>query len=114
MSNKLTMLMILDGFGINEKTEGNAVKLANIPNLNEILSKNPNTIFLLSNNSKYYKSILGGLNHRDIITLFITDNKDDLYLEYSNIIAQYSENIKEVVKSLKPKTLSFDIEGDVL
>ncbi len=44
MSNKLTMLMILDGFGINEKTEGNAVKLANIPNLNEILSKNPNTI----------------------------------------------------------------------
>lgn len=44
MSNKLTMLMILDGFGINEKQEGNAVKLANIPNLNEILSKNPNTI----------------------------------------------------------------------
>lgn len=44
MSNKLTMLMILDGFGINEKEEGNAVKLANIPNLNEILKKNPNTI----------------------------------------------------------------------
>ena len=38
------MLMILDGFGINEKTEGNSVKLANIPNLNEILTKNPNTI----------------------------------------------------------------------
>ena len=44
MNNKLTMLMILDGFGINEKTEGNAVKLANIPHLNEILTKNPNTI----------------------------------------------------------------------
>ena len=44
MSKKLTMLMILDGFGINEKTEGNAVKLANIPHLNEILTKNPNTI----------------------------------------------------------------------
>ncbi len=44
MSKKLTMLMILDGFGINEKTEGNAVKLANIPNLNEILKSNPNTI----------------------------------------------------------------------
>ena len=44
MSRKLTMLMILDGFGINEKTEGNAVKLANIPNLNEILKSNPNTI----------------------------------------------------------------------
>ena len=44
MSRKLTMLMILDGFGINEKTEGNAIKLANIPNLNEILKSNPNTI----------------------------------------------------------------------
>ena len=41
---KLTMLMILDGFGINEKCEGNGVKLANIPHLNEILTKNPNTI----------------------------------------------------------------------
>ena len=41
---KLAMLMILDGFGINEKTEGNAVKLANIPELRDILSKNPNTI----------------------------------------------------------------------
>ena len=41
---KLTMLMILDGFGINEKEEGNGVKQANIPRLNEILTKNPNTI----------------------------------------------------------------------
>ena len=44
MDKKTTMLMILDGFGINEQTEGNAVKLANIPNLNKILSENPNTI----------------------------------------------------------------------
>ena len=42
--SKLTMLMILDGFGVNEKSEGNSVKLANTPNLNEILKKNPNTI----------------------------------------------------------------------
>ena len=44
MNNKLTMLMILDGFGVNEKNEGNAVKMANIPHLNEILNNNPNTI----------------------------------------------------------------------
>ena len=44
MSKKVTMLMILDGFGINEQIEGNSVKLANIPNLNEILKTNPNTI----------------------------------------------------------------------
>ena len=43
-SKKVTMLMILDGFGINEKVDGNAVKLANSPHLDEFLTKNPNTI----------------------------------------------------------------------
>ncbi len=42
--SRLTMLMILDGFGINEKEEGNAVKQANTPHLNKILTENPNTI----------------------------------------------------------------------
>ena len=41
---KLTMLMILDGFGVNEKNEGNAVKIANIPNINQIMKENPNTL----------------------------------------------------------------------
>ena len=36
--------MILDGFGINEKEEGNAVKSANIPNIERILKQYPNTI----------------------------------------------------------------------
>ena len=44
MKKKTTMLMILDGSGINEKEEGNAVKLANIPNINNILKQYPNTI----------------------------------------------------------------------
>ena len=44
MSKRTTMLMILDGFGINEQTDGNAVKLANIPYLTKLLSENPNTI----------------------------------------------------------------------
>ena len=44
MDKKVTMLMILDGYGINEKTEGNAVKLSNKPNLDKIFSENPNTI----------------------------------------------------------------------
>ncbi|MBR3882954.1 MAG: 2,3-bisphosphoglycerate-independent phosphoglycerate mutase [Clostridia bacterium] len=43
-TKKLTMLMILDGFGMNEKAEGNAVKIAQIPALTEILTKNPNTM----------------------------------------------------------------------
>jgi len=44
MENKLTMLMILDGFGINEGIEGNAVKLANTPNIDKLLKTCPNNI----------------------------------------------------------------------
>ena len=39
MEKKPTMLMILDGFGINEKTDGNAVKLANTPNIDKLMKK---------------------------------------------------------------------------
>jgi len=43
MDKKLTMLMILDGFGINEKEEGNAIKLAKTPNLDKLMSEYPRT-----------------------------------------------------------------------
>lgn len=42
MSKKTTILMILDGFGINDKTEGNAIKLANTPVIDDILKTYPN------------------------------------------------------------------------
>ncbi len=41
MDKKLTVLMILDGFGLNDKTEGNAIKLAQTPNLDKIFSTYP-------------------------------------------------------------------------
>ena len=44
MNKKTTMLMILDGFGINEKEEGNAIKLANTPNLDKLTNTYPTTI----------------------------------------------------------------------
>ena len=40
---KTTMLMILDGLGLNEQEEGNAVKLSNTPNLDLLMKKYPNT-----------------------------------------------------------------------
>ena len=43
MKKNLTMLAIIDGWGINEKEEGNAVKLAQTPNLDSIISQYPNT-----------------------------------------------------------------------
>lgn len=41
MSKKTTVLMILDGFGLNNKEEGNAIKLANTPNLDKIMEEYP-------------------------------------------------------------------------
>jgi len=41
MSKKTTVLMILDGFGLNEKTEGNAIKQANTPVLDGLMEKYP-------------------------------------------------------------------------
>lgn len=43
MNKNLTMLMVLDGFGINERTEGNAVAIANTPVIDKLLKINPNT-----------------------------------------------------------------------
>ena len=44
MKNKLTMLMILDGFGKNDEDDSNAIKIANTPNLDKLMKKYPNTI----------------------------------------------------------------------
>jgi 2,3-bisphosphoglycerate-independent phosphoglycerate mutase len=41
MSKKPTVLMILDGFGLNEKTEGNAIAQANTPTLDKLMQEYP-------------------------------------------------------------------------
>ncbi len=41
MDKKTTVLMILDGFGINDRTEANAIALANTPILDSIKAKYP-------------------------------------------------------------------------
>ena len=43
MAKKPVMLMILDGFGIAPKSEGNAVALANKPNYDRLFNKYPHT-----------------------------------------------------------------------
>ncbi len=44
MKDKLVALMILDGYGFNPKTEGNAIKAANTPNLDKYFKMYPNTV----------------------------------------------------------------------
>ncbi len=41
MSKKPTVLMILDGFGLNEKTEGNAIAQANTPVIDRLMKEYP-------------------------------------------------------------------------
>ena len=43
METKPVMLMILDGFGINEKVDGNAIKQAKTPNIDKLMKKYPTT-----------------------------------------------------------------------
>ncbi len=43
METKPVMLMILDGFGINENVDGNAVKQAKTPNIDRLMKKYPTT-----------------------------------------------------------------------
>ena len=42
MKDKQYMLVIMDGVGLNENEMGNAVKLANTPNLDKLMAKYPN------------------------------------------------------------------------
>ena len=48
MDKKLTMLMILDGFGSNSNEAGNAVELAKTPNIDELMKRNPTTLVYTS------------------------------------------------------------------
>ena len=41
MSKQTTLLLILDGFGINDLKDGNAIANANKPNLDRIMAKYP-------------------------------------------------------------------------
>lgn len=46
--NKQYILMILDGVGLNDESKGNAFKLANTPNIDNLISKYPNTYIATS------------------------------------------------------------------
>ena len=43
MNKKLTMLMILDGYGINKNTKANAIAMANTPVMDKLMKQNPHT-----------------------------------------------------------------------
>lgn len=44
MSKQTTLLLILDGFGLNDKTEANAIKQAHKPRIDRIMQQYPHTV----------------------------------------------------------------------
>ena len=43
MAKKLTALIIMDGFGVRQESEGNAIKISGTPNIHKLMEKYPNT-----------------------------------------------------------------------
>ncbi|MEG0276309.1 MAG: 2,3-bisphosphoglycerate-independent phosphoglycerate mutase, partial [Coprobacillus sp.] len=43
MKKRPIVLCILDGYGLTERIDGNAVKLANTPNLDDLMAMYPTT-----------------------------------------------------------------------
>ena len=41
MAKKPVVLMVLDGYGLNEKTEGNAIAMANTPVMDKLMAEYP-------------------------------------------------------------------------
>ncbi|MCX7745452.1 MAG: 2,3-bisphosphoglycerate-independent phosphoglycerate mutase [Clostridia bacterium] len=48
MKDKLVTLIILDGFGVNTREDGNAIKAAHKPNIDRLFEKYPNTLIQAS------------------------------------------------------------------
>jgi len=48
MKDKLVALIILDGFGVNSREDGNAIKAANKPNIDRYFAQYPNTLIKCS------------------------------------------------------------------
>ena len=47
MAKPMTALIILDGFGVNAETKGNAVATAKTPHLDALFAKYPHTLSLI-------------------------------------------------------------------
>ena len=53
MDRKVTLLMVLSGFGISEETNGNAIKNAKIPTIDKLKKQYPNSV--LNASGKYVR-----------------------------------------------------------
>ncbi len=53
MDKKVTLLLVLSGFGLSEETNGNAIKNAKIPTIEKLKKQYPNSV--LEASGKYVR-----------------------------------------------------------
>lgn len=82
MDKKLTMLMIIDGFGESDEEIGNAIKLANTPNLNRIEKKYSNSKMYTS--GKEVGLPKGQMGNSEVGHINIGARKNSLSRSYEN------------------------------
>ena len=54
MKKRPIVLCIMDGYGISESINGNAVRLANTPNLDDLMAMYPNTTISASGIASWF------------------------------------------------------------
>jgi len=65
---------------------------------NYIKKGNYNTMVILTNSVSKYKKVLELLNEKRILTLLVSDNKEDLFLEYSNLFCYITNEPNNYIK----------------
>ena len=106
MAKKPVVLMVLDGYGLNEKTEGNAIAMANTPVMDKLMAEYP---FVKGNASGLAVGLPDGqmgnseVGHRNIgagriiyqdLTRITKDIEDGTFFE-NKVLLQAIENCKE-------------------
>ncbi len=103
---KPLMLMILDGFGLNEREDGNAIKAANTSNLDNLFANYPNTVIKAAGNpvglpeGQMGNSEVGHLNigaGRIVYQDFTRINKaiEDRSFFKNKVLLEAIDNVKE-------------------
>ena len=106
MAKKPVVLMVLDGYGLNEKTEGNAIAMANTPVMDKLMAEYP---FVKGNASGLAVGLPDGqmgnseVGHRNIgagriiyqdLTRITKDIEDGTFFE-NKVLLQAIENCKK-------------------
>ena len=73
-----------------------------VESLNEYIKKgNYNTMILITSTTNKYKKIIKFLNENNILCFLVTSDREDIYLNDSNLFVLYTSDIKSITKGFK-------------